>query len=56
MMCSKRHLPDIEQWSKSSGPNIIPRRARPGLAGLGAHRQVYQVDKHEREYGATWRN
>jgi len=23
------------QWSQSSGSNVIPRRARPGLAGLG---------------------
>ena len=27
----------IEQWSQSSGPNVIPRRARPGLAGLRPH-------------------
>jgi hypothetical protein len=33
-MYSKRHLPDTEQWSQSSGPNVVPRRARPGLAGL----------------------
>ena len=42
-MYSKRLLPDIEQWSQSSGSNVIPRRARPGLAGLGPrkirHRQ-----------------
>ena len=37
MMCSKRHLPDIEQWSQRSGSNVIPRRARPGLAGLRPH-------------------
>ena len=36
-MYSKRHLPDIEQWSQSSGSNVIPRRARPGLAGLRPH-------------------
>jgi hypothetical protein len=36
-MYSKRHLPDIEQWSQRSGSNVIPRRARPGLAGLGPH-------------------
>ena len=36
MMYFKRHLPDIEQWSQSSGSNVIPRRARPGLwARLG---------------------
>jgi len=32
-----RHLPDIELWSQSSGSNVIPRRARPGLAGLRPH-------------------
>jgi len=32
-----RVLPDIEQWSQSSGSNVIPRRARPGLAGLRPH-------------------
>ena len=26
---------DVEQWS--SGSNVIPKRARPGLAGLGPH-------------------
>ena len=31
---SKGHLPDIEQWSQSSGSNVIPRRAPPDLAGL----------------------
>ena len=36
-MYTKRHLPDIEQWSRSSGSNVIPRRARPGLAGLRPH-------------------
>ena len=25
---------DIDQWSQSSGSNVIQRRARPGLAGL----------------------
>ena len=24
----------VEQWSQNSGSNVIPRRARPGLAGL----------------------
>ena len=28
----------IEQWIQSSGYNVIPRQARPGLAGLGPHR------------------
>ena len=36
-MYSKRHLPDIEQWSQSSGSNVITRRAHPGLAGLRPH-------------------
>jgi len=27
MMYPKRHLPDIEQWSQSSGSNVIPRWA-----------------------------
>ena len=34
MMYSKRRLPDMEQWNQSSGSNIIPGRAHPGLAGL----------------------
>ena len=34
MMYAQRHLPDIEHWSQSSDSNVIPRRARPGLAGL----------------------
>ena len=38
MMYSKRHLPNTEQWSQSSGSNVIPRRARPGLAGLKPHK------------------
>jgi len=37
MMNSKRHLPDKEQWSQSSGSNVISGRARPGLAGLRPH-------------------
>ena len=37
MMDSKRHLPDVEQWSQSSGSNVIPTRARPSLAGLMPH-------------------
>jgi len=37
MMYSKRHLLDIEQRSQSSGSNVIPRRARPGLAGPGPY-------------------
>ena len=28
---------EIEQWSQSSGSNIIPKRARPGLAGPRPH-------------------
>ena len=32
------HLPYIEQWSQSSGCNVIPRRARPGFAGLRPHK------------------
>jgi hypothetical protein len=31
-------LPDIEQWSQSSGPDVIPRRDRPGLAGQRPHK------------------
>jgi len=34
---AKRHVPDMEQWSQSSGSNVIERRARPGLAGLRPH-------------------
>ena len=30
-------LPDVEQWSQSSGSNVISRRARPVLAGLRPH-------------------
>ena len=37
MMYFKRNLADTEKWSQSSGCNIIPRRARPGLAGLRPH-------------------
>ena len=33
----QKNLPDIEQWSQSSGSNVIPRRARPGLAGPRPH-------------------
>ena len=29
-----RAQPDTKQQSQSSGSNVIPRRARPGLAGL----------------------
>ena len=32
-----RTSPPIEQWSQSSGSNVIPRRARPSLAGLRHH-------------------
>ena len=31
-----RDICPIEQWSQSSGSNVIPRRARPGLAGLSS--------------------
>ena len=31
------HLPHRQQWSQSSGINVNPRRARPGLAGLRLH-------------------
>jgi len=27
----------VEWWSQDSGSSVIPRRARPGLAGLGLH-------------------
>ena len=37
MMHSERRLPDMEQWSQSSDSNVIPRRARPGLAELRLH-------------------
>ena len=43
VMYSKRHMPDIEQWSQSSGSNVIPRRARPGLAGLRPHTQCHLI-------------
>ena len=41
MMYSKRHLPDIAQWSQSSGSNVMPRRARPGLAGLRHNHRLF---------------
>jgi len=31
---------DIEQWSQSSGSNVITRRARPGLAGPRPHKRA----------------
>ena len=34
--CSKKHLPDSAA-EPSSGSNVIPMRARPGLAGLRPH-------------------
>ena len=43
MMYSKRRLPDIEQWSQSSGSNVIPRRARPGLAGIRPHTRCLAI-------------
>jgi len=30
-------MSDIEQWGQSSGSNVIPRRARPGLTGRRPH-------------------
>ena len=42
-----------------SGSNVIPRRARPGLAGLGPHRQPLGIATplSQREYGmgVVWR-
>jgi len=38
MMHSKRHLPDIEQRSQSSGSNVIPRRAQ------ASHFQVFRKE------------
>ena len=49
-MYSKRHLPDVEQWSQSSDSNVIPRRARAGLAGLRPHISVLNSLKVERKY------
>jgi len=59
MMYSKRHLPDIEQWSQSSGSNVIPRRARPGLAGLRPCtlrqvRQSWELDFEELKASFTF--
>jgi hypothetical protein len=39
MMGLKRYLFDKEQWSQSSGFSVIPRLARPGLAGLKPHKE-----------------
>ena len=45
-----RHLPDIELGSHSSGSNVIPRRARPGLAGLRPHSRPRRLsDRGARE-------
>ena len=44
MMYSKRHLPDVEQWSQSSGSNVIPRWARPGLPGLRPHTSLPEIN------------
>ena len=50
-MYAKRHLPDIEQWRQSSGSNFIPRRARPGLAGLRPHNGGHDgCDPNKREF------
>ena len=53
-MCSKRHLPDIEQWSQSIGSNVIPKRARPGLAGPsftgGGRRPLLVAPPHARPF------
>ena len=38
------HLPDIEQWSQSSGSNVIRRRTRPDLPGLRPHIPLLQSD------------
>ena len=35
VMYAKRHLPELQQ--PSSGSNVIPRRARPGLADPRPH-------------------
>ena len=37
IMKASRTIKDIEQWNQSSGSKVIPRRARPGLAGLSPH-------------------
>ena len=42
MIYSKRHLHDIEHCS---GSNVIPMRARPGLAGLRPHNVKRQLSK-----------
>ena len=51
-MYSTSHMPDIEQWSQSSGSNVIPRRAHPGLAGLGPHRFTLQARVLKARYRA----
>ena len=38
--CIPKDICPIEQWSQSSGSNIIPRGARPGLAGLRPHKKL----------------
>ena len=35
------------QWSQSSGSNVIPRRARPGLAGLRPHNPRFRAKKEQ---------
>ena len=33
-------VPDKEHWHQGSGSNVIPRRARPGLAGIRPHKAL----------------
>jgi len=40
MMYSKSHLPD-RAVEPSNGSNVIPKRDRPGLAGLGPHNMLH---------------
>ena len=44
----KCHLSDIEQWSQSSGSNVIPKRARPGLTGIRPHKDGGSQDEESR--------
>ena len=54
MIYRKKHLPDIEQWSQISGSNVIPGRARPGLAGLGPHTNCLQDAEKRGFYVECW--